>query len=312
MKRAVLIFASAIVSIAACSSSSSSGAFGSDGGSVSSDGGTGGSDSASGSDSAVSADATKACADAADAFCTQLQTCSSFGLQVGYGDLATCKTRFALGCAQTFSFPGTSSTPATTEACAAALPAISCSDFISQNLGSACTTQPGTVANGSPCGDDAQCSSTFCARAPDSQCGTCSAVSTAGGACANQSCSTGFACPTGGSTCLTPVAGQVNDACQAQSDCDVAHAVGCNTNNKKCIALAVAASGGSCGADSITPSKFTLCPANGSCDALLGGSCHATAADGAACSTASSGPNCLAPAKCVGSICKLPDATACH
>jgi hypothetical protein len=104
----------------------------------------------------------------------------------------------------------------------------------------------------------------------------------------------------------------VNDTCHSQSECDVAHAVGCNTNNDKCLALAIATSGGDCGADSITPTKFTLCPANGTCDAVIGGSCHAAAADGAACSTASSGPTCLSPAKCVNSICTLPNATACQ
>jgi hypothetical protein len=127
----------------------------------------------------------------------------------------------------------------------------------------------------------------------------------------NQACSSGFACPTGATTCIVPVAGQVNATCSSQNECDLAHAVGCNTNDNKCIALAIAAAGQSCGADSITPTKFTLCPANGTCDAVLNGSCHAAAADGAACSTASSGPSCLAPARCVGSICTLPDATAC-
>lgn len=306
------MFASVVVILGACSSSSSPDAFG-DGG-ASSDGGS--SDSANGSDgasdSAISGDATKACADAASAFCTQLQSCSSFGLQVEYGDLATCETRFALGCVQTLQFPGSGATAASTESCATALPAISCTDFIAVNLGNACATQAGTVANGAACGDDAQCASTFCARAADSQCGTCNAVSTAGSACVNGACSTGFACNTDDSTCIVPVSGQIGDTCKTQSQCDVAHAVGCNTNDDKCIALAVASSStGTCGADSITPTKFTLCLANGNCDSVLNGNCHVTAADGAACNT-SNGPNCLSPAKCVSGVCTLPDATACH
>lgn len=311
MKFPALVFAFVVLAVGACSSSSSSGAFVSTDGGSSSDGSTGTSD-AGGPDSSISADGTKACADAASVFCTQLQTCSPFGLQVEYGDVTTCQTRFALGCVQTLSFPQTGATAATTEACASALPGISCTDFIAVNLGSTCATQAGSVANGSACGDDAQCTSAFCARAADSQCGTCAPASTAGSACVNGACSSGFACNTDDSTCIVPVAGQIGDTCKTQSQCDVAHAVGCNTNDDKCIALAIATSGGSCGADSITPSKFTLCPANGSCDSVLNGNCHATAADGAACSTDSTGPSCLSPAKCVSGICTLPDATACH
>ena len=299
----------AFVVAAGCSSSSSSGAF--SGGDAGNGGGSDGGSSGGDSGAAVSADAAKACADAADAFCNQVQACSPFGLQATFGDLATCKTRFAIGCGQTFSFPGTSATPANTESCAAAIPAISCADFLAGNLGTACTTKPGSVANGAACGDDAQCQSTFCARAPDSQCGTCSATSTAGGPCTNQACSTGLTCPTGSSTCQKPVAGQIDDTCHSQADCDLAHGIGCNTNDDKCLQLAISTDG-SCGADSITPSKYTICPANGSCDSVLGGSCHAAAADGASCSTDSSGPTCLSPAKCVSGKCTLPDATACH
>jgi hypothetical protein len=298
--------------LGACSSSSSNGFANGDGGTGSQDGATGGGDSASGGEAGPSADATKACNDSAAAFCAQLQSCAPFALQAEFGDSATCATRFALGCLQTLAFPGTSANATNLETCASAIPAVSCSDFVVGNLGNACNTKAGTLANGANCGDDAQCTSTFCARAPDSQCGVCSPVSTAGGACVNQACSTGFACPTGGSKCQVPVAGQIGDSCQSQSDCDLAHAVGCNTNNNKCLKLEIATSGGSCGADSVTPTMFTICPANGTCDALLNGNCHSAAADGAACSTSSSGPTCLSPAKCVGSICTLPDATKCQ
>jgi hypothetical protein len=308
-----IAFSSVLVAatLGACSSSSPAATT-----STSEDGGTSQGDSATTSgDSGTgpSADATKACSDSASAFCTQLQACAPFAVQAEYGDVATCQTRFALGCVQTLQFPGTSETVANLQTCTTAIPAISCSDFVTGNLGAACTTQPGTLANDAPCGDDAQCTSTFCARAPDSQCGKCAAVSTAGGDCVNSACSNGFACPTGETKCQVPVAGQVGAACQSQSDCDLAHAVGCNTNNNKCLKLAIATAGGSCGADSIiTPTTFTICLANGTCDAISSGTCHAAAADGAACSTGTSGPSCLSPAKCVGSVCTLPDATACH
>lgn len=264
-----------------------------------------------GTDAGPGVDAAKACADAASAVCAKLATCSSFVVSVTYGDVAKCKERFLVSCASAFTAPGTSTTPAKTEACAKSIAQVSCGDVLSGNLGAACNPSPGSLAAGAACRDDAQCASTFCARAPDTECGTCAALTSAGSPCVNQACSRGTTCPKGGTTCVAPVAGKVGDACTSQEQCDLANAVGCNTNSKKCITLAVANSGQTCGSN-IAQDKFTVCSAAGACSAVLGGMCSAAAADGATCSTADTGPHCMTPAVCTGGKCKVPDATACH
>jgi len=168
------------------------------------------------------------------------------------------------------------------------------------------------VAEGGACAEDAQCASTFCARAPDAACGICQPLTTAGGPCVRSTCSAGMVCPAGQSTCITPVAGKVDDMCTAQEQCDLAHAVGCNTTSRKCLALTLAQAGGSCGANSIIPTSYAVCPASGTCSAALAGKCSAAATDGDACSSADTGPHCLPPARCISSKCVVPDPTTCH
>jgi hypothetical protein len=110
--------------------------------------------------------------------------------------------------------------------------------------------------------------------------------------------------------CITPVAGKVNDSCTAQEQCDLAHAVGCNTSSGRCMKLTLAQ--GSCGADFIIPSSYAVCPAAGTCSAAIGGRCSAAARDGESCSTADTGTHCMLPARCVGGKCTLSDANKCQ
>jgi hypothetical protein len=276
--------------------------------------GTGGADGAAPGDGAAPADpnAAPACAALADALCAKLMSCSPFALGALYGDATTCKQRLALGCVVKFGAPGTSATPAMATACAASLPSLACATFATGDFGAACAAQPGTLANGAACGDDAQCASTFCARAADAVCGVCAAATSAGSACVRGSCSAGTVCPMGRTTCIAPVAGQVGDMCTTLEQCDLGHGVGCNTTTSRCIMLTQAPAGGMCGANSLLASSFAVCPASGSCSAILNGTCSAAAADSAACSTATTGPACMPPAKCVGGRCTLPAPASCH
>jgi hypothetical protein len=259
-------------------------------------------------------DAQQACTALADAYCAKLETCSTFVMNVAYGDLATCKARWILNCTPNFGAPGTSATPARTNTCAQSIAALSCTTFLSGDLGTACAVGAGTVAQGGPCGDDAQCASTFCPRAPTAVCGTCQPVTMAGDPCVQSSCSvsTNTVCPAGKTTCIKPVAGKVGDSCVGHEQCDVGHQVGCNPTNGKCIALTLATAGGTCGADSIIPTSVAVCPASGSCSASLAGKCSAVGMDGAACSTADTGTHCMPPARCVSSKCTLPNPATCR
>ena len=259
-------------------------------------------------DSSTGPDPQKACADTAAAVCAKISSCSAFGLGAVYGDLSTCKTRYAISCMATFSGTGTHHTPATTETCANSIGALDCASFLALNYGAACAPIPGDLANAAACGDDSQCSSTFCARPTGSQCGTCAATTSAGSPCVNGACSTGTTCPTGAANCIAPVAGKVNDVCTYQAQCDLAQGVGCNTTSSKCMALMLSTDG-TCGLNGASP--FKVCPGTGTCSNVLGGNCASAAVDGTACD-ATNGPSCLPPARCVGSICTLPDPTKCH
>jgi hypothetical protein len=119
-------------------------------------------------------------------------------------------------------------------------------------------------------------------------------------------------CPTGQSTCITPVAGKVDDACSAQEQCDLAHAVGCNTTSRRCLSLTLAMPNGACGANSIVPTSYAVCPASGTCSAALAGRCSAAAPDNAACSSADTGAHCMPPARCVAGNCTIPDPGLCR
>jgi hypothetical protein len=276
----------------------------------SSGGNTGGTTGGGAGDAGTTAPVTaaRACSELAAALCAKLESCSAFALGVTYGGVAKCKERFALGCIPTLSASGTSATPTKTAACAAALGSVACGDVLAGNLGASCNPTPGMLATGAACSEDAQCASTFCARAPSSACGTCSAVTAVGNACVNESCSRGLVCPNGAAKCIAPVRGAVGASCTTQEGCDLANAVGCNTSTKKCIALSLSTAGGACGLNGNT---FGVCPASGVCTSVFSGKCTSAAADGAACSDSDMGPHCVAPARCIGGTCKVTDPATC-
>jgi len=264
------------------------------------------------SDAGNDAEATRACASFAATLCAKIATCTPFVLGVLYGDAPTCERRVILSCVPSFGAAGTSAVPAKTTSCEQSIAPLACPTFLAGDWGAACKTDPGAVALGGPCGDDAQCVTTFCARAPDAACGICQPVTKAGDPCVRNSCSAGTVCPAGQSTCIAPAPGRVGDACTAQEQCDLAHAVGCNTTSMRCLALTLASPQGSCGANSILPTSYAVCPAGGTCSAPLGGNCSAAAADGANCSTADTGTHCLSPARCVAGQCVVPDPATCR
>jgi len=300
----------------------STGSTGSGGGSTGSTGG-GSPDASSGSGGAGPFDGSsgrpdarpevvQACTAFAAMFCAKVRECTPFVLGALYGDTATCENRVILGCVPTFDAPGTSASPAKTSGCGQAIAGLACATFLTGDLGASCKTDPGTIANGGACGDDAQCVSTFCARAPDAACGVCAPATRPNDPCVRGACSAGTVCPAGQSTCITPTPGKVDDACTAQEQCDLAHGVGCNAGSGKCLSLTLASAQGTCGANSVVPTSYAVCPATGTCSAPLGGRCSAAATEGQACSTADTGTHCLTPARCVASKCVVPDPIACR
>lgn len=252
----------------------------------------------------------EACEALGDAVCAKLAQCSPFGLELGYGDEATCRARAPKGCA--VGYASSSLTPSRASACAVSLGTLECSIFVTGDLGDGCNALPGTLENNTPCIDNAQCKTTFCAKPLVDHCGVCAGPTKEGDVCVNQACSRGTVCAAATKKCVKPVAGKIGAPCTGQEGCDLANGVGCNPTSGKCIALAIAKTGKTCGTDSlIVPTKFTLCEAAGSCSAIFNGTCGSSVTEGTACGTGTNGPYCLGPSKCIATKCALPDPAVC-
>ncbi len=306
--------------------------------------------SSSGSDfkvQEVSAD--QACTDYADAVCELLNKCSQATVQIAFGDLATCKKRFVINCPKTFQANGTSATPPKMEQCKLDAAGLACDKLFANEVPKNCLPEPGKLVDGSACGDDSQCVSTFCSRKGD-VCGVCSKAISAGDACAKDGggflgsgdcgrglvcankicvkpklkdetcdpktspCVTGLSCY--GGKCVPGAKGgeKCDDAETAAPRCDTTQPLFCYGlgAGKVCKAVSIVAAGEKCG---LVAETFVACSASGFCQGLspplkLQGTCIAPAADGGTCNT-ESGPNCLPPARCVSGQCKLPDPTTC-
>jgi hypothetical protein len=262
--------------------------------------------------------AAAACGSWASAFCTQLSTCSSLGLQAAFGDEATCAKRVAITCVGSLAAPGSGATVSSTNTCAAAIPSTSCASFLASDLGPSCAVAAGTVAANGACAFDAQCATKFCAIPPSTVCGTCQPPTTVGGSCSSGACSSGTFCDTKTSKCVvTSPADAGAVACDIQAQCDLAHGVACDPVNNTCdYTLVVGSAGGACGLIGGAFSKtVTVCPAAGTCPglgaAMPSSTCVSATGDGQTCD-AKNGPGCLGPAVCVSGKCTVPDGAACH
>lgn len=283
--------------------------------------------------SSVSAD--KACTDLAAAVCTQLQNCAAPLVTTGYGDVATCQARAKLACMPALMAPNTSATPDKLDKCATAYAAATCDALYTRDTPAACIPDPGKLADGAACGDDAQCTSTYCKKPSGQVCGVCGARAAAGGACtvnedcafkltcANQVCvayaAVGASCDPGhpcappnvckAGTCAVPAgAGQACTPSASGGDCDGTKGLFCNPQTRVCAQATYAGPGQACG---IVNGGFVGCSAGGTCKfAGIMGTCTAPAADGAACD-ANMSVGCSAPSECVNGVCKLPDPATC-
>ncbi len=318
-------------------------------------GGSGGSGSSTGTASTSGTGGsgpseTKACNDIAMARCNRLQECSGGALITSrYGDMATCVSRIELSCKNGIDAVDTNASPAGSEACAAAIPNESCTDYVDNNPAAACQPVAGTRAAGAVCGYSAQCASAFCDVPKTSACGTCAAKPADGAACTgNADCGFNQVC-TKTSTCLTYVPedgscsgdGQcefgltcvgavttttppTNGTCQAQhtmmgeacdpsrktgTDCNRSMGLYCNSTSKTCQAITFATDGQPCGT---VNGAAVVCQGGGLCVITTPpmGTCSAAAADGAACSD-TAGPPCLSPSRCVNGTCVQTDGAAC-
>jgi hypothetical protein len=297
----------------------------------------------SGSSGGGSVSASQAASDVATASCALVEQCAPALVELEWGTPGTCVSRLTGVYAGTVASTGTSDTPSQIEACAQALPSVTCDAVLGRNLPAPCRAQPGSLANGAACGDDSQCSGGRCSVPSNQTCGVCAALAEAGGACSvDGDCDHGLACAKGqcaayvvaGGSCdathpCVPTLACKNGACatpdpagtsctpNAPDTCDNLHGVFCNSQSSQCQAIGYANAGGACGFVSGT---LTVCQGGGTnvvaeCKGLAvtspTGTCQLTAADGASCN-ASAGPFCVPPSVCVNGTCALDDPSTCH
>jgi hypothetical protein len=263
----------------------------------------------------------QACSELAAAFCDKANSCAAAFVQLEYGDVANCTTRFKASCLVGLNAPSTAQTAADTQACATAAKTATCGALFDNDTPTACLPKSGGLEDGKPCHASSQCKSAFCAIDENKAvCGVCAAKPAAGGKCTTSGCpaplkcsvdktcnkpaAIGAACSDSipcvtGSTCFgmkcVADAGTEGAACDpmAGPSCDGTKGLFCVA--KKCIKPAIVAKGAECGFDydiaTMSVKSAKLCEKAGWCKGLnlsamppiLKGTCEPAAADGEAC-----------------------------
>lgn len=262
------------------------------------------------------------------ATCAKMAQCWPWLLQASYGDIDTCISRSSQLCANVTSAPGTSWTMEKIEACAQALPTISCDSWWN-SVAPACDPGPGALVDGSPCIDKSQCQGGVCLQG-GSGCGVCATVSPVGGDCTTSAqCAPGAACSAEGKCVMPAVQGAscsasqpcginlrcVEGTCQplvaaggacdpaSFGDCDFFQGLACDPADNTCKPVALAPAGQQCGA---VDGQLTTCGAGAVCSSQ--GLCLEPLPDGAACSDQTEA-RCTPPATCIGGVCTIPGTT---
>jgi hypothetical protein len=273
-----------------------------------------------------------ACDQYVSTFCNKISECFPAAIRLSYKDAAECISRQKTQCVKSLNAPSTAATPAYVSGCASAISAASCDDVFKQP--DACKTPAGTLADGTPCGDDAQCTGRTCNKTGDTNCGACGQRVAAGGDCTKGKCDDGLSCAENGKCvapgaagatcgenqpCLTPLVcangtcakgGEAGAACSEAAPCNAFKALACDSASKTCKEVKLANPGETCG---VVNGAFVLCAAGGDCKTAGAtsptGTCQAALADGAACTT--DGPSCQEPAECVNGVCTVSDPGTC-
>jgi hypothetical protein len=281
----------------------------------------------------------EACGQFASTLCTRLNGCAPYALQIFYGDMATCQSRVELDCTRDLQIMDTNQTTTDRATCARDAANATCDDLVANVFPASCQIKPGPRRDGEACGSSWQCASTHCEKT-NGDCGVCAPRMPATGACTvDEGCAVGLVCaaqkcvaPAGmGAPCNAAAPCRSNLYCSAASSaciaplplgascgndtgaCDFRHGVMCNIfapmAMQKCETIAAAKGGQACG---IVNSTLTVCIALNGCQGatlLQPGVCPNPAADGAQCTD---NVHCLAPASCVGGLCRLASAGTCN
>ena len=270
------------------------------------------------------------CNQQAAAICRKMNDCSPFRLQATYGDEVTCEGQQKQECLSLLQAEGTSRTPDQASTCATALRQQACDQFVAGAAIDGCEAQPGTLAAGKACIDDAQCETAFCkvTSASAGACGVCATGTaksgggnTAGFPCDESTgCAPGFACVAsgttldGGATKSTCVAlGTAGASCATGAGCDESQGFACDPASKTCAQITLDSDGDDCDNDLFQCSGGT-CRASPEAGPDASADepriCISTAIIGSACDVVA-GPDCMAPAVCINRTCTIKTSAAC-
>ncbi len=261
--------------------------------------------------------------------CAPATTTDAYVQRIGDRAREICQVRMVL--------PGTSWNAQQAEACATALETRACEDEVTPE---ACAPRPGTIAQGSPCNDNAQCSTTACVvslvadggAVTTAPCGTCKPRLAEGDACGTPStdgvCGSDFTCD---GTCKRVTYGgegascasfatrcmdglyctsadicaarlPEGSVCTADRECASGHA--CDPATDKCVKRKTAQPGEPC--DSVTSCS------GGSCSNDEGGVCPIILADGDPCDSADRTKTCDLFASCRDGVCRRVYSDVCQ
>ncbi|MBI2392639.1 MAG: hypothetical protein HYV09_23845 [Deltaproteobacteria bacterium] len=240
-----------------------------------------------------------ACAVLAEATCARVDACAPFLAQTSLGRGAACVAPVTEHCVRTAGVGGSRRTPESLTACAEAIRASACGDFVAR-FPDNCELPPGELALDASCAFDEQCGSSLCAREPETACGTCVRAPGVGASCVFGRCARGLVCTSAGQ-CAKPAAlGEPcgpNDPCTNLGFCDTGRCAprrtvgqGCAgfgqcelfgesacAANSICIATKVAKPGEAC---DLTANALVLCEAPYRC---IDDRCAPAKPEGAAC-----------------------------
>lgn len=273
-----------------------------------------------------------ACQNFDASLCAELEKCSSFGVEITYGDATRCESRLKDKCLESLEIAGSKATADDIESCANAYSELSCADAFTGVQPKECDVR-GEKSDGASCATGVQCKSGKCQSTKEGECGTCVTPVIEGGSCAttNGVCTQGTYCGASGkcqsygqtgATCddknrcvsnLWCKAGSCAEklategaACTDTNECDINAGFVCSPLTNKCITIGVAKLGAACGVD-LTAGTYTLCEADSFCDAdqTGAGTCKAKIAVGNSCTISDStgASDCVTGAQCIGGKC---------
>jgi hypothetical protein len=161
-----------------------------------------------GSDDETPAQQAEFAAALADAYCVRVFACGPVTSSLLFGGVDACRELQAQHIFARFGLEGSGATSAGRAACEPIVAAAPCQDLLQDRWLQLCEPEAGTVADGEPCADDAQCASGFCSygdRRSGEQpqfCGYCRARAAAGDPCSSAAdCPHPLGCLTSTFTC---------------------------------------------------------------------------------------------------------------